>query len=270
MCRVRPLIEEVHAEPRPNMTKLLVSVRNASEALTALAAGADLIDVKEPDHGALGAADPATIAAVVSSVAERVPTSAALGELLAAGTLPAMLPARLHFAKLGLAGCRHVDDWPTHWRAAIASLPSRIAPVVVAYADYRNANSPEPWSLLPLAQGLECRGLVLDTFDKQEGKLGDYLSRADLRRWLAAVRSAGMTSVVAGGLGLDDLVEVAQLGPDYVGVRGAACTGGRIGTIDAALIRSLLEAIGRNTPEIPASSSSISRAAAESSPVLPG
>ena len=36
------------------MTKLLVSVRDAAEAIDALAGGADLIDVKEPLAGSLG------------------------------------------------------------------------------------------------------------------------------------------------------------------------------------------------------------------------
>jgi (5-formylfuran-3-yl)methyl phosphate synthase len=229
------------------MTKLLVSVRNASEALTALDAGVDLIDIKEPDRGALGAADPATIAAVVSAVADRVPTSAALGELHSAGDLPASLPAQLHFAKLGLAGCLHDSDWPTQWRAVMASLPSGIAPVAVAYADFRSALAPEPWSLLPLARELGCRGLLLDTFDKRGGGLGGSFNRADLQRWIAAVRSAGMMSVIAGGLGLDDVADIAKLRPDYIGVRGAACTGGRAGTVDAGRILAMLQALGRKS-----------------------
>ena len=36
------------------MTRLLVSVRSAAEALAALAGDADLIDVKEPAGGSLG------------------------------------------------------------------------------------------------------------------------------------------------------------------------------------------------------------------------
>jgi len=231
------------------MTKLLVSVRDATEALTALDAGADLIDVKEPDQGPLGAADAMTIAAVVSSVAGRVPTSAALGELPAAGDLPARLPPQLHFAKLGLAGCKHLEDWPTKWRGTIATLPAGIAPVAVAYADFRAADSPEPWSLLPLARELGCRGLVLDTFDKHKGGLGDYFSRADLRRWLAAVRFSGMMSVVAGGLRSAPLAEIANVGPDDVGVRGAARLGGRDGTVDARPIRRLLQALARKAPK---------------------
>ncbi|MGC1717590.1 MAG: (5-formylfuran-3-yl)methyl phosphate synthase, partial [Isosphaeraceae bacterium] len=38
------------------VAQLLVSVRSADEARTALARGASIIDIKEPDHGSLGLA----------------------------------------------------------------------------------------------------------------------------------------------------------------------------------------------------------------------
>jgi len=66
-----------------SMTRLLVSVRDAAEARTAVEAGADLIDVKEPARGPLGAADVEVVERVVAEVAGRLPLSAALGELLA-------------------------------------------------------------------------------------------------------------------------------------------------------------------------------------------
>ena len=44
------------------MPKLLLSVRNALEANLALEAGVDLIDIKEPSAGPLGAASAAVIA----------------------------------------------------------------------------------------------------------------------------------------------------------------------------------------------------------------
>ena len=72
------------------MTRLLVSVRSADEARTALAAGVDLIDVKEPARGSLGAASPGVVADVVGAVAGRVPVSAALGELFEAGDFNAI------------------------------------------------------------------------------------------------------------------------------------------------------------------------------------
>ena len=53
-------------------TKLLVSVRSAAEALTALEGGAALIDVKEPAHGSLGRADLQVIGEVVRAVGRRL------------------------------------------------------------------------------------------------------------------------------------------------------------------------------------------------------
>src|SRR5262245_40260453 len=60
---------------------LLVSVRSVEEAEAALAGGAGLIDVKEPNNGALGFAGVEVIAAVLRMVAAQRPVSAALGEL---------------------------------------------------------------------------------------------------------------------------------------------------------------------------------------------
>ena len=48
--------------------RLLVSVRGPDEALTALRAGADLIDAKDPERGALGALPPETVRAIVAGV----------------------------------------------------------------------------------------------------------------------------------------------------------------------------------------------------------
>src|SRR5438067_2429694 len=59
--------------------RLLVSVADAAEARAALAGGADIIDAKEPRHGALGAVAPDVLRAIRNAVAVRRPVSAALG-----------------------------------------------------------------------------------------------------------------------------------------------------------------------------------------------
>ena len=94
------------------MTGLLISVRSADEARIALAGGADVIDVKEPSRGALGAATPFVWDEVREVVAGCRPVSVALGELLddeidelAAAT------AGCEFAKIGLAGCQGITGW---------------------------------------------------------------------------------------------------------------------------------------------------------------
>src|SRR5262245_30687842 len=95
------------------MPGLLVSVRDAAEAAIALAGGAALIDVKDPDRGSLGAAPAATVADVLDAVNGRAPVSAALGELADWPGAPGPPHIdRLAFVKWGLAGCRD-QDWLT-------------------------------------------------------------------------------------------------------------------------------------------------------------
>src|SRR6266446_1591994 len=93
-------------------SQLLVSVRDADEATVALAAGAGLIDVKDPDLGALGKADDAIIRAVIDRVAGRAPVSAALGEWHEGHSCD--LP--VDFVKWGPAGA---GRRPAAWRSFV-------------------------------------------------------------------------------------------------------------------------------------------------------
>src|SRR4051812_42317194 len=103
---------------------LLVSVRSPEEALAALTGGADVIDVKEPDRGSLGAADPGTITDIARAVNGRAPVTAAVGELVDwkqfefVGPRSSQHDAVLLF-KFGLSFCEEIADWPVRWSAAI-------------------------------------------------------------------------------------------------------------------------------------------------------
>ena len=63
------------------MTMMLASVRSLDEALIALEGGADLIDLKEPSRGALGALDHAAVRICVQAINGRRPVSATIGDL---------------------------------------------------------------------------------------------------------------------------------------------------------------------------------------------
>jgi uncharacterized protein (UPF0264 family) len=227
------------------MTRLLISVRSAEEAQLALAGGADLIDVKEPNRGSLGAADSSAIESVVRAVAGRVSVSAALGELLAGHRLDARLADRLQYAKFGLAGCIDEPGWIARWKQAIAELPEGIRPVAVAYADWKSARAPDPRQVLECAQAFACAAVLIDTCDKSQGSLLEHWALADLGRYVAAVRQAGLSCVIAGGLGLAEIAELLPLAPDYIAVRGAACRGDRTGRLDIARVGHLAAVVGR-------------------------
>ena len=63
------------------MTRMLASVCNLEEAIRILPCGVDIIDIKDPAHGALGAVDPAVLNMIVKTVNNRVITSATIGDL---------------------------------------------------------------------------------------------------------------------------------------------------------------------------------------------
>jgi (5-formylfuran-3-yl)methyl phosphate synthase len=229
---------------------LLVSVRNAEEALTALAGGADIIDVKEPARGALGAADAETIDEVARVIAGRAPVTAALGELVdlhidgpSWSGSSELRDSGVSLLKVGLAGCAKHDNWRSRWQRVIESHAGYARPVAVAYADWQFAAAIDPSAVLQATIEVGCPAILIDTFNKSSGNLFDHWPAGELRRFVREVRERGIIVVLAGGLGLKDLGEAASLEPNYIGVRAAACVGGRGGTVSRECVAAIRESL---------------------------
>ena len=226
------------------MTRLLVSVRSGDEAQAALDGGADLIDVKEPARGALGAADTAIWREVTEVVRDRVPTSVALGELIDGEHLARSGDlAEFDFVKIGLAGCGRLADWPSRWRDCLGSLPGNATPVAVVYADWHAAQAPAPDDVIEHAARMGCGAVLFDTFDKTRGNLLDQFNLEELDRLSTIVRRHAARVVLAGSLHARSIPKVLHLRPDYVAVRGAACRQGRNGQVDPLFVRELAKVV---------------------------
>lgn len=220
------------------MARLLVSVRSASEARSAVAGGATIIDVKEPDRGPLGRACEMVWNSVRSAVPRQLPVSAALGELNEAEAWAETgACANLQYCKLGLAHAG--SKWPARWRTVRARVGDGPEWVAVAYTDWRCAQAPRPEAVLDEALAAGCAGILFDTWAKsQPSELGE----ANLSL-VERARSAGLLVALAGGLTEADIHRLRFLEPDYFAVRGAACAGGdRRGTIDRDRVARLVAA----------------------------
>lgn len=245
-----PLHAVLHSARKP---RLLVSVRTASEALAALAGGADVIDVKEPIRGSLGRADPTTLNEVLHAVNGSVPVTAALGELAdfdPSTVVP--VPNGICLIKIGLSRCGTLFAWPKLWQQAISaysrgaySVGSRVA--AVAYADWGAANAPKPHEVLQRAIELSCRTLLIDTWNKTGGTLFDHWLASDLASFVQLARSQSVIVALAGSLAIDDVLRAAQIRPDLIAVRTAACDGGRNGAVSTQRVRFLKATISRAT-----------------------
>ncbi|HXS45641.1 MAG TPA: (5-formylfuran-3-yl)methyl phosphate synthase [Solirubrobacteraceae bacterium] len=229
--------------------KLLVSVVDVGEAREAAAAGADIVDVKNPAEGSLGAPSPAVIEDVRAVVPAALPVSAAIGDmpnLPGTAALAALGAARCGatFVKVGLWGVSteaEAVDLLRAVRAGVAAVPGT-AVVAAAYADARRV-APAPLApelLPPVARAAGAGICLLDTAVKDGRALLDWLAPAALAALVADAHAAGLQVALAGALRAEDLPVVRATGADICGVRSAACCDHkRSGPLEAARVRAL-------------------------------
>ncbi|MDG2382415.1 MAG: (5-formylfuran-3-yl)methyl phosphate synthase [Pirellulaceae bacterium] len=224
------------------MTELLISVRSPTEFNIADQAGIRFIDVKEPEHGSLGAASIDVLRTIVAAAKPHHKVSVALGELLDDQALAAEeVPARTDFAKVGLAGCLNVKDWQQRLQKKHQALHPHVDSVAVAYADWQLARSPRIDDVFQAGLELGCSAFLIDTFDKSRGNLLAHLSESEIFRWIERGRRANKIMVVAGSLDQSAMRQLQPLSPTVMAVRSAACRGDRTQNIDADFVSKLCE-----------------------------
>jgi (5-formylfuran-3-yl)methyl phosphate synthase len=238
--------------------RLLVSVMDGGEAARALQAGADIVDLKDPAEGSLGAPRPSTIRDVRASIPAHVPVSVAIGDL---PHLPgtAALAARgaaecgAAYVKVGLMGSSTEPEAVELLRAVRDAVADRsgVAVIAAAYADARRVASRPlaPELIAHVAREAGVAGCLIDTAIKDGRGLLHWLEPQTIARVAREARAAGLLVALAGSLGERDLEAVAPLGADIVGVRSAACRDGRRdGPLDPARVRRL-SALCRAAPQ---------------------
>lgn len=217
--------------------QLLISVRNAHEAQLAAENGAQRLDLKEPKRGSLGATSINVWNEIVPRFQEKTPVSLALGELHDA-SIPIDIPTSTDSVKVGLSNCRDDRSWQEQLASLYDQLPKQVARVAVYYADEDRANSPEFNDVLEVAGQLDCRYLLIDTFDKSGGSVFHHWNVSELIAFRNLVKDAGLQFALAGSIRHHHLPAVGQINPDIVAIRGAICHSDRTGEIDLTLLHS--------------------------------
>jgi len=224
--------------------QLLISVAGPAEARAALRGGADVIDAKDPRRGALGPVSLHQLLAIRAAVGGARPLSVALGDAAAEHTLARAVAAAaslgVAFVKVGFAGVTSEARAGRLAAAAQRQVATDVATrlVLVAYADWRSAESLAPARVVAVAADTGAAGVLLDTATKR-APLFTVRSPALVGAWVAAAHVAGLFAALAGGLCGLDLARARSLGADVVGVRGAACVGGRTGPVSRARVAAL-------------------------------
>jgi len=205
------------------MTALLASVTDLQEARMALEAGANIIDLKDPARGALGAVSNDIQQSVTRFVDRRRLVSATVGDLpmsaeVIADAIQATSANGVDFVKVGLFGpCTHADILNT----LAAASQTGIHLIAVLFIDQY-----PPLHLLEPLRAAGCFGVMLDTADKTSGGLFHHLDRQTVAAFVRQGKKLGLLTGLAGSLQVTDIPVLSALAPDYLGFRTALCHGG--------------------------------------------
>jgi uncharacterized protein (UPF0264 family) len=224
--------------------RLLVSPMNIEEARAALAGGADIIDVKNPKEGSLGANFPWAIRAVADLARGAAPVSATIGDLpFKPGTASlAALGAAVsgaEYVKAGLLGAKDRGQAVEMMEGivrAVKDYDPKKRVVASGYSDHLRAGCLSPLLLPDAAAAAGADVVMVDTAVKDGRPTFDFMSEADLEQFISRGHAAGLQVAIAGSIGFAHMDLLRLLQPDIVGVRGIVCGGDRRSAVRAELV----------------------------------
>ncbi len=216
--------------------RLLISVDNLDDALRVASRPVDILDLKNPAEGSLGAAPPWLVSEVARETeksATKVRISVALGDLhdqpgTAALAAAGAAACGAHFVKAGLrwlGSQRRAEQLLQAVRRAAQDVNSKCLVVAAGYGDYREINGLPPQAIVAAAAAAKVDVVMLDTAQKDGRSLLDVLPQAELARFLRDANAAGLRVALAGSLRPADLPRLSDMCLEFIGVRGAVCQG---------------------------------------------
>jgi uncharacterized protein (UPF0264 family) len=237
--------------------RLMVSVISPEEVPVALAGGADILDVKNPVEGSLGAPLVHVLQGVRAAAPGSIQVSAAIGDmpnLPGTASLAALGAAScgVDFVKVGLYGPKNEDEAVYLLgavRQAVGAYPA-VKIIAAGYADAQRVGALDPCLLPGIARKAGVAGCLLDTAIKDGHNLFDFLAPAELHSLAEEAHARDLLFALAGALQVEHLWQAQEAGADIVGVRTAACRDNqRKGPLDVEKIRLLHRQVGVLTLE---------------------
>ena len=229
--------------------QLLISPINHDEAVEAIEGGADIVDVKNPKEGSLGANFPWVIKDIRGLTPDDLLVSATLGDVpYKPGTvsLAAMgaLVSGADYIKVGLYGTKNYDEAVevmTNVVKAVKDVNSDVIVVASGYADAHRVGAISPWDIPKVARDSGSDLAMIDTAVKDGKTLFDYFTIEDCENFVNEAHGYGLKVALAGSVKKDQLKPLYDVGTDVVGLRGAACVGGdrNTGHIDRSAVKEL-------------------------------
>ena len=233
--------------------KLLISPLDRDEALEAIKGGADIIDVKNPAEGSLGANFPWIISEIKGLLPNGTELSATIGDfpnLPGTASLAALGVASLgvNYVKIGLYGVNSSEEavkLATSTVRAVKEPHPDTGVVIAGYADYERVGSIASTLIPSVAKDAGADIAMLDTVVKDGKNLFDFIGMKELGEFVKNSHDSGIRVALGGSLTREHIQPLSEMGVDIIGIRGAACQNcDRIGgRIRAELVKELRDCI---------------------------
>jgi uncharacterized protein (UPF0264 family) len=212
--------------------KVLISIRSLKEVLPAVRGGADIIDLKNPDEGSLGAPFP-WILREIRNYNKNMKLSVAVGDmpnLPGTASLSALGAAYCgaDIIKVGLLGPKSKEEGIfllSKVVKAVKDYDPRILVVGAGYADASNFNGINPMMIPMICSSAGADFTMLDTLSKEGKTLFNFLNLTQLESFVNEAHNLGLLCALAGSLKVEHIKQIYELGTDVIGFRGAACSG---------------------------------------------
>ena len=202
------------------MTGMLASVNSLAETRLILNTSVDIIDLKQPAQGALGALSAELVRQIVEEVKHKKPVSATVGDLpmqpeLIKNAVSAMADTGVNYIKIGFFPG---GDWPGTLSELHQLTQKGHQLIAVLFAD----TQPDI-SIIKSLKNTGFTGVMLDTMDKSKGSLPQVMSTSAIHDFVSTSKDADLLCGLAGSLKKENIPELLNLNVDYLGFRGALC-----------------------------------------------
>ncbi len=227
--------------------KVLISPVDKEEAIIASNGGADIVDVKNPKEGSLGANFPWIIKEIKEAVNGRQPISATIGDFnFKPGTASlaafGAAVAGADYIKVGLYDIQTREqalELLTKITRAVKDYDATKKIVASGYSDYERINSISPLLLPEVAAEAGVDVVMVDTAIKDGKSTFEFMDEKKLKKFTDLAHEYGLENAIAGSLRFEDLPTLERIGPDIIGVRGMVCGGDRRTAIRQELVEKL-------------------------------
>ena len=199
-------------------TKILASIKSLNEISLVLKKGVDIIDFKDPTHGALGEIPTKKIIFFLKSVPSNQLTSATIGDINDIQTIKKKVlnlsKTDVDFIKIGF----FFDNDKIKNLENLKNLAKNKKIIAVLFAD----NKPSVKIIKEIKQA-KFDGILIDTKNKKNGNLLNYLNLKKLENFVKISKKENLSIGLAGSLNVKDINPLLKLEPDYLGFTGALC-----------------------------------------------